>query len=311
MKNLIKAFVFTVIFCILLVISEIILIPGLNIRKHGIFKSANYELLGEKKDTIDAIFLGDSLIYSSISPMEIWNNYGYTTFDCAEAAQIIGDAYRYLKFSTENQSPKIIIMEANVIFRDPKYMKTGDKVAYYFKQFFPISKYHDNWKKYIDIRSKKSWINTNKGYKYITKVEAGKNIDYMEYSDEYYQIPKENLPYLKKIIELCKKKNIKLVLVSFPTQKSWQYKKHNTATKIAEDNNLEFIDLNLIDLNIDWETDTKDNGSHLNYLGAKKVSDYIGNYLKETNLLTDHRDDNNYKSWYRAYKKYLKELNDN
>ena len=305
MKNIIKSGIFVGILCILIIISELILISGLDIRKHGIFKSANYELLGEKKDTIDVIFLGDSLIYSSISPMEIWNNYGYTTFDCAEAAQIIPDAYNYLKFAIENQHPKIIMMEANVMFRNPSKRKMTERIAVFFKQFIPIAKYHDNWKKYIES-SKKKWINPNKGYKYITVTESSKNKKYMKYSKHYDKIPNQNLPYLKKIIKLCKKNNVKLVLVSLPTQKSWQYKKHNTTKKIAQENNLEFIDLNLVDLNINWETDTKDNGSHLNYLGAKKVSDYIGNYLKDTKLIEDHRNDNNYKSWYRAYKKYEK-----
>ena len=97
MKNLLKAIIFTGILVILVIISELILISGIDIRKHGIFKSANYELMGEKADSIDVIFLGDSLIYSSISPMEIWNNYGYTSFDCAEAAQVISDTYNYLK----------------------------------------------------------------------------------------------------------------------------------------------------------------------------------------------------------------------
>ena len=305
MKNLLKAGLFTGILVILVIISELILISGLDIRKHGIFKSANYELLGEKKDTIDVIFLGDSLIYSSISPMEIWSNYGYTTFDCAEAAQIIPDAYRYLKFAIENQHPKIIMMEANVMFRNPNKRKMSERIALFFKQFVPITKYHDNWKKYID-GSKKKWVNPNKGYKYITATESSKNKNYMIYSKYFDEIPEQNLPYLKKIIDLCKKNNVKLVLISLPTQKSWQYKKHNTTEKIAKENDLEFIDLNLVDLNINWETDTKDNGSHLNYLGAKKVSDYIGNYLKETKLIKDHRSDNNYKSWYRAYKKYEK-----
>lgn len=306
MKNVLKAGTFVIILVFLIIVAELILIPGMNIRKHGIFKSANYELMGEKKDTIDVIFLGDSLIYSSISPMEIWNNYGYTTFDCADAAQIIPDTYRYLKFAIENQHPKIIMMEANVMFRNPSKRKTKDRLIYFIKQWVPITKYHDNWKKYIDKLSKNKWINPDKGYKYITNTSSSKNIQYMMYSKLYDEIPEQNLPYVKKIIKLCKENNVKLVLVSLPTQKAWQYQKHNTTEKIAKENDLEFIDLNLVDTGINWETDTKDNGAHLNYLGAKKVSDYIGNYLKETNLIIDHRNDKNYKSWDRAYQKYQK-----
>ena len=53
MRNVVKALLFTVILFILIIISEVVLIPGLDIGKNGIFKQANYELLGEKKNTIE------------------------------------------------------------------------------------------------------------------------------------------------------------------------------------------------------------------------------------------------------------------
>ena len=69
-----------------------------------------------------------------------------------------------------------------------------------------------------------------------------------------------------------------------------------------------FINLNKYDLNINWETDTKDKGGHLNYFGALKASNVIGNILKDTNLLVDHRGDKNYKLWDTAYLRYKEEV---
>ena len=63
---------------------------------------------------------------------------------------------------------------------------------------------------------------------------------------------------------------------------------------------------NGIDLKINWKKDTKDKGNHLNYRGAKKVTKYLGNYLKKTGLLEDHRKDSKYESWDRAYDIYIK-----
>lgn len=57
-------------------------------------------------------------------------------------------------------------------------------------------------------------------------------------------------------------------------------------------------------LNIDWENETKDEGSHLNYKDAKKVSHYLGNYLNDNNLVENHKDDEDYSEWHEAYKKY-------
>ena len=81
MKYILRITLFGIIFILLVHLTTGFLIPGTNVTKYGILKSGNYSILSEKQDKIDVIFLGDSLIYSSISPMEIWNNHGYTSFD--------------------------------------------------------------------------------------------------------------------------------------------------------------------------------------------------------------------------------------
>ena len=100
------------------------------------------------------------------------------------------------------------------------------------------------------------------------------------------------------------KGNVKLVLIGCPSQLSWKYQKHNSATKIAKKYNIEFINLNIENIGINWIEDTKDRGAHLNNSGSKKVSLFIGNYLKNTNLVIDHRGDPYYKEWHTAYKLY-------
>ena len=79
--------------------------------------------------------------------------------------------------------------------------------------------------------------------------------------------------------------------------------------EFASKYNLEYIDLNQDNpIEIDWNKETKDEGSHLNYIGAKKVSLYLGNYLKETNLVISHKDDIKYDSWNKSYEKYQKQF---
>ena len=131
--------------------------------------------------------------------------------------------------------------------------------------------------------------------------------DNMKETNELKAIAKGTLDYFEKIKKLCDDNNIKLVLIGNPSKRSWSYSKILTINKIAKDYDLEFVDMNTDNpTNIDWISDTKDKGIHLNYRGAKKVSKYIGNYLKETNLLEDHRNDEKYKDWHIAYQKYLK-----
>lgn len=299
MKNVFKSILFIVILIFLIDILNWFLIPSFNP-----FSKNNFEISSEKKDTVDILFLGDSLVYSSISPMEIWNNFGYTSFDCAGAAMIIPDAYDYLKYAIEKQHPKVVMMEANILFRDPEKRQLSVTLANKAKELMPIVTYHNNWKKYLEIGSMENWININKGYKYITKVKSGKNEDYMAYNTNKELIPEGNYRYFDKIIKLCEENNIKLVLIGCPSQLSWKYTKHNTATKIAKKYNLEFIDLNIENIGINWIKDTKDRGAHLNNTGSKKVSIFLGNYIKNNNLVIDHRNDEKYKDWNTAYKLY-------
>lgn len=309
MKNFLKSILFLIILAVLIEGISFLFIPGDNIKKYGLYKVSAYDILAEDLDTIDVVAIGDSLVYSSLSPMVIWNQLGYTVFDCAEPAQIIPDTLDYLKVAIESQHPKIILMEANVLFRDPSKKKAETIITKRIKNRIPIIKYHDNWKKYISYGSKKNWINYYKGYKFITKVKPSKPKEYMSGSKKLREIPKGNIEYFEQIVELCKENNTKLILVSFPTQLTWSSKKHNAIKQLSEKYEIEFVDLNLVDLGINWETDTKDSGGHLNYLGAKKVSEYIGTYLQNTNLLQDHRDEKKYASWHKAYQIYWKKYN--
>ena len=59
---------------------------------------------------------------------------------------------------------------------------------------------------------------------------------------------------------------------------------------------------------IDWETDSRDGGDHLNYYGAMKVSSYMSGYLADHYDLPDHRGDSAYSAWDAAYDQYQKEL---
>lgn len=54
-----------------------------------------------------------------------------------------------------------------------------------------------------------------------------------------------------------------------------------------------FLDLNTAheQVAIDWNTDTRDKGDHLNYFGAQKATNVLGAYLADTGLLPSHKDD--------------------
>ena len=306
MRNVIKSICFILILAVLLVGSFFILVPRYNLFNYKFNDFLEFEILGEKDDTIDVLFVGDSLVYSAISPMEIWNEFGYTSYDCSTPAQLTKTSYEYIKVAVERQHPKVIFLESNVLFRDPKKRKTDRKIQDFVDKYSISSRYHDNWK---DLLSYGEVINANKGYVYINKTNKAPSINYMEDKHKKENIIEVNKEYFDKILDICEKNDIKLVLLGIPSMKSWNFAKSKEITKLASDYNLDFIDLNIKNhVKIDWKKETKDEGSHLNYIGAKKVSYYLGNYLKENNLVISHKDDKKYDNWNIAYNKYIRQL---
>ncbi len=313
-KNIIHSIIFTLVFLLLYLGLTYILAPKNNLFDYNIFTLAEHELLSEEKDTIDIIFLGDSLTYSGISPMDLWNEYGYTSFDFAYPAQKISVAYEELQLAIDAQHPKVVVMEANVLMRDSTKAPLGYSILKWKNGLFPLQTYHNNWKKMLFPTIKDSltykWVNPTKGFKYVPSISSGDPGNYMSDKDKVEtKIPNDNFDYLEKIVNLCRENDIEFILISTPNGKSWSFGKYLSASKSANKLDIPYIDLNVGNpLLINWKTETKDNANHLNYAGSLKVTRYIGNYLKTNNLVEDHRDDSKYDKWHTAYEIFEKEI---
>lgn len=306
MRNVLKSILFIFILFVLVELSVFILVPKGQSDKYSFLEKGEYEVLQENKGTIDVLAFGDSLIYSSINPLQIWNEYGYTVFDVAEPAYIMSNAYKQLEAAIDYHNPKMVIMEGNMLFRNPKNYPWYDKLSKKLNNLVPIYKYHNNWKRFFKHNSLEG--NVSKGYKFITKTVPSKNYDYMEYSKEVREFPDRNLEWFEKILSLCKKKEIEFLLISTPSQVSANFPRRSALIRLSHELNFSYMDLNLGNpLNIDWTKETKDEGGHLNYLGAQKVSHYLGKYLNDTKMFIDHREDKKYASWNDAYNEYKKE----
>lgn len=269
-------------------------------------RNKNITLLSrEPENTIDILVLGDSLGYSSFSPMQWWEDYGYTAFVGCQSGQVIQESYTMLRTAFQTQKPKLVILETNVIFRDQTGLN-GIKnfLAEVGNYYFPILRFHDLWKTAL---TGKIYPEENfKGFTMREKVQPYEGGTYMKENKNKQKISDMVSDYMDNIIELCKENDTQLVLVSTPSPVNYNYQKYNTLKDYAKDHGLAYVDMNrdTAAVGIDWSTDSLDKGDHLNLSGARKVTAYMGKYLKENYSLEDHRGKKGYGSWDESAKSY-------
>lgn len=304
-KNVIKPVAFIAIF--LIILSTL----SLFFQKYNSQKGIEYE----KKNTIDYLVLGDSEAFTSISPMEIWNKHGFTGYNLGAPGERLQKTYYLFDKVLKNQKPKVVLLETNSAYRGFRISKEINEISRDFlKNYFAVYEHHNRWKSFKftseksnNVKSRPSEVNILKGFRCNTKIESYKKGNYIRKTKKTKEIPKVPRYYLNKIIELCNKNDIQLILYTVPTPVNWSYEKHNAINNFAKENKLPLIDLNLKNdvIKMDWIKDTYDNGDHINFYGSKKVTNYMGNYLEKNTSLIDHRKDKKYEYWNDSWKEYL------
>ncbi len=241
-------------------------------------------LEAEPANSMDVLFFGDSESYSAFSPQFLKKEYDYNSFVCGTPGQKICDSYVILKESFKTQKPKVVVLETNCLFRGLAQKKNDDVVLNTLTEHVPLFANHTRWKMVVRKMIPKSHTLRNskqKGFVVRKSVQPYKGGAYMKKTTKRKKIAKDIRQYLKKMQELCESNGATLLLVSTPSAKNWNYKKHNSVQHWADKNGVDYLDLNLDkEIGIDWKKDTKDGGDHLNYTGAKKVTHAMGEYFK-------------------------------
>lgn len=272
-----------------------------------LYNHSAHSMLAEPKNSIDAIVIGDSNVYSGISPMEWWAEYGITDYSWSEPSQRISETYEYLKTIYKYQSPSVVFIEVNNMFRDSSDIDNLDSITKAkLAQIFPIITFHKNLDphKLPNLMAKRHSITKGYYFRPMHK-KVHKNNIRMKPTSKSKNIHWLSERSLYQCITLCQKHNSAVVLLSVPNYNSWKISKHNALENLAEKYNVPYLDLNLeLKDVINWKKDSADGGSHLNVDGAKKASDYLGNYLKENYNLADHRNDAAYEQWNKDLKEY-------
>lgn len=266
-----------------------------------------YCVIDEKENSIQITCVGNSNLYSAFSPLDLWNKYGYTSTICASARQTIEESYHIMEKHFFTQKPELVIIETDMLFdhRPAKqnFCEKSRCLTDFLKRINPVFLKED-------IESVFSTLKSNKfthGYRYSSKTCKILCCNYMKETQQYEEISTKNTEQMDKLIELCRKNNTKILLAEIPSVSSWNYERHNAAIRFAQERAIDFIDFNLLynELNLNPSQCYRDKGCHLNYEGAKAVTNYIGNYIKSNLKIESLKSDTDYENWNENYLEFL------
>ena len=209
----------------------------------------------------------------------------------------------------------MIVLECNLLFLPGNPIDPVPRDQYWFEKLVPMAHYHSFYKR-IDLPrqlpagndiSQQSAITKGFYIRRMTNAYKGDR-EYMKHtpdSDKDTKITPENEKAVKELADLCKEKNIQLVLSAAPSPLSWNYQKLKTTEELAEKLQVPFVDFNQpSQVSIDWAEDTMDAGDHINFMGSLKVNHYMGEWIRKNADLPDHRSDESYESWDKLYQKH-------
>jgi len=328
-KNIIKSTAFIAIF--LMIVS---CLTVLVIQKPTTDNTGFYE---QEKNSIDVLYIGSSHTYCSISPLDLYEEYGYTGFIRATSCQRAWESYALLEDSLKYQTPKVVVYEVMAAYHEKPQLEAfareiydtmrpgkakydglmaefaegdADKLSF----LFPMFRYHERWKELA--KNDFTYLGEtdhlpNKGYALVLEsipVQADYDWNRYQIDAEAKEVPALSEEYIRKMKALCDEKGIEFVMLKAPTGyvPYWDVSMSKGISNLAAELNVPFIDYNMGEdaILIDWNNETCDEGNHLNYYGAMKVTEKYGKWLKENIDLPDHRGDSQYASWDAHYNKY-------
>lgn len=274
---------------------------------------------------VDVLFLGSSKVGINLSCDTLWREQGVSSFAMWGHTQPIWNSYYYLKEALKHGRPKVIVLDVtttvySVIYRNDAIQYANTKGLEMSKdklEEIQVSSPQENWMdlllgfplyhaRYSDLAEMDfAWYPWSKqdavdkgsillhSYGMLTS-----DLDVGDI-DEVARIPEKCEKYLIKILEQCKEENIPLVLMaSDATTRADTQPYFNAIAEIAEAWDVPFLNFNLLDeeTGVTPEDFSLDN-IHVNTNGSRKISSYLGNYLKEHYNLKDHRGDPYYSTW--------------
>lgn len=286
----------------------------------GGYDSAAITLYEELEDNIvDVTFLGSSHCFSSISNTKLWDDYGMGAFNMVISGQDLASSYYSMKEVFKTQSPDVVCVElygitfekhavtAN-IYRNALSFRYSENFFGVVDAIAPEEDKKDYLLKWPIIHTryreleKEDFVSSYPVYLGdSTTATRVANIDelYIYNGTDTSPVSEKNMEWIQKMVDCAKDNSAEICFFIVPyvaseeEQKQFRYvEEYLTAQNVAVINFFDKIE----EISFDYRTDFSDKG-HTNNSGAKKITAYIGDYLKSNYDLPDRRGDKRYKHW--------------
>ncbi len=294
-----------------------------------------YEL---DKDSVEVCAIGSSQVVYGISGMELYGQYGISSYSLGSALQPMEASYTWLQEVRKTQDIRLVLMDISMLYEssdEARYRQAYDNMRMSWNKLqavyrhcttsedadplisyiFPIIKYHNRWTGLTeDDFTMDSQDHPVFRGNYAYALSEAQDIDAVAYDNDAYEpeltMRADQLEWFEKIVEYCDAEGLELLLIKTP-KSSWSLTKHEQMAAYAEEHGLDFIDFSsqqmISLLGLDLTVDFRDE-DHLNIVGAKKLSTWLGAYMKEHYDLTDFREVEGYDDM--GYERYCERLED-
>ena len=245
----------------------------------------------EPENSFEYVVLGDSLTLFGLAPKVILEQQGIPGYNCSIPLQTLAQSRSYLERFLSCQSPRLVLLEANVLYRE---MSPAEPALERIQSRFTVFRDHDNWTtvtlKTLTQCPRWTWRHDAWGHFASQEVEPAVTEHYMIDPQVPAPIPEASQRMLESLRSLCRKQGAQLMLISVPNANIWNLERHRRVAALAEELGLRYLDMNLEQVGLDWQTDCLDEGDHLNERGAQKVSRYLAGFLAGTGLFPDREE---------------------
>lgn len=303
----------------------------------------------EQDEDFEVLFMGASNVLNAIYPMELWDDYGIISYNLGGHSNLLPTTYWVMRNALDYTNPKVVVIDC-LSYTSNWKCSDKFSFVHQSMDAFPMSKtkikaiwdllddkyldeaivngqtresaedrtrmgllwnysvYHSRWN---ELEKNDFLVNKNleKGAESRIGITRGQLVRI----DDSQKIQEEFLgeQYLRRMIEECHERGIKVLLTYLPfPADEWKQKEANSVLDIAKEYNVGYI--NFLDLNIiNYQTDCYDDTFHLNPSGARKITSYIGEYLVDNYGVNNQKNNPEYVDWHEDYEEYNELKNKN